>query len=155
MKHTISSTAQSAFKMLVLVITTILVTTLIGTVPFSEGPISWGALFMPCGLIGLFLWLATMRKTVQMDEHFLYISVFRRVVAVPLHEITAVTEEIGGRDRTVTVRFRCDTPWGHAITFTPTVVFNRDPHPIVAELLAYAQPLHNPGETYPRKEDHA
>jgi hypothetical protein len=79
------------------------------------------------------------RKTVQIDEHFLYVSVFRRVVQIPLDQIASVTESIGMKDRAVTVHFRSETRFGRAITFTPTFILGRDSHPIVAELLSHVR----------------
>jgi hypothetical protein len=73
-----------------------------------------------------------------MDDRFLYVSVFRRVSQIPLDQIARVTEAIGMRDRAVTVHFRNETSFGRTITFTPTLVFGREPHPIVAELSRHA-----------------
>ena len=133
MKRTISSTGQSAFKMLVLVFCTIFAMTAFGW-SLSERRVLWD-LILPFGAALGFLWFAVSRKTVQMDEHSLYVSVFRRVVQIPLRQIAGVTESIGMRDRAVTVHFRGETPFGRSITFTPTLRFDRDSHPIVAELL--------------------
>jgi len=135
MKRTISSTGQSAFKMFVLVFCTIFAMTAFGW-SLSERRVLWD-LILPFGaVLGFFLWFAVSRKTVQIDEHFLYVSVFRRVVQIPRGQIANVTESIGMRDRAVTVHFRSETPFGRSITFTPTLKFDRDSHPIVAELLS-------------------
>jgi hypothetical protein len=135
MKRTISSAGQSAFKMLALVFCTFIAMTAFEW-SLSEGRVRWD-LIVPFGAALGFLWFAMSRKTVQIDEHFLYVSVFRRVVQIPLRQIAAVTESIGMRDRAVTVRFRSPTPFGLAITFTPTLLVGRDPHPIVAELSSH------------------
>jgi len=103
----------------------------------SAGQALWGFVLPFGGVLGFFLWFAASRKTVQMDEHLLYVSVFRRVVQIPLGQIASVTESIGMRDRAVTVHFRSVTTFGPAITFTPTLMFGRDSHPIVAELLSH------------------
>ena len=97
-------------------------------------------MFLIFGGVWIFLLLfAISRKTVQMDDHCLYVSVFRRVVSIPFGEISSVTEYIGMKDRSVTVHFQCETPFGHSITFTPIFMFSRAPHPIVAELLGRAK----------------
>ncbi len=103
----------------------------------SAGRVPWAFILPSGGVLGLFFWFAVSRKTVQMDDHFLYVSVFRRVVQIPLDEIASVTETIGMRDRAVTIHFRSETPCGSAITFTPTLMFSRESHPIVAELSRY------------------
>jgi hypothetical protein len=95
-------------------------------------------LLLPGGVLALFVWFAVSRKTVQMDDRFLYVSVLRRVVTIPLDQVSRVTESIGMKDRSVTIHFRTDTPCGRSITFSPTLMLTRDPHPIVSELLAYA-----------------
>jgi len=107
---------------------------------FAAGHVRWDMLFLPGGVLAFILWFAVSRKTVQMDDHSLYVSVFRRVVAIPLEQISTVTESIGTKDRSVTVHFRSDTPFGRSITFSPTPILARDPHPIVVELLARARP---------------
>jgi hypothetical protein len=136
MKRTISSAAQSAFKMFTLFFCAIFVITAISR-SLSAGRILWDLILPFGGVLGVFLWLAMSRKTVQMDDRFLYVSVFRRVVQIPLDQIAKVTETIGSRDRAVTVHFHSDTPCGHAITFSPTMMFGRESHPIVTELSRY------------------
>jgi hypothetical protein len=135
-KRTISSSAQSAFKMLVLFFCVIITVSALAS-SFTVGRVRWGFVLPLAGALGFFLWFAMSRKTVQIDEHFLYVSVFRRVVQIPLDQIDTVTESIGMRDRAVTVHFRNETPFGRAITFTPTFMFGDESHPIVAELLGH------------------
>ena len=113
----------------------------------GAGRIIWGFVLPSACLRGFFFWYLAARKTVQIDDYFLYVSAFRRVVAIPLTEISNVTESIGSRDRCVTIRFRNNTPFGRSITFTPTLVLTRDPHPIVAELLVHASPGEKPQNT--------
>jgi hypothetical protein len=143
-KRTISSSFQSHFKMLTLVFIVLVGGGFIAGC-LNTGRILWDALFLPGGLLALCLWFSISRKTVQMDDRFLYVSVFRRVVSIPLEQISTVTESIGtiDKDRSVTIHFRSNTPFGRSITFTPTFMFTRDPHPVVVELLAHA----NTGET--------
>ena len=137
MKRTISSTEHSVFKIIVLFFTVMGGVMIIGG-SFDLSHLRWDMLPM-VGLWALFLWFSLSRKTVQMDDCSLYVSVFRRVVAIPLAQISGVTESIGVRDRSVTVHFRSATPCGRSITFSPTLLLTRNPHPIVAELLAYAR----------------
>lgn len=113
----------------------------------DAGYIRWDMLFLPGGVLALFLWFALSRKTVQMDADSLYISVFRRVVVIPLEQISTVTESVGmnANSRSVTVHFRGGTPFGSSITFSPTFMLTREPHPIVAELLAHAHQPKQPG----------
>jgi len=61
---------------------------------FETGHARWD-LLLPGGLLAVFLVFAVSCKTVQMDEKFLYVSVFRRVVSIPLDQIATVTESIG------------------------------------------------------------
>ena len=136
MKRTISSAAQSAFKMFTLSFCAIFVLTAISW-SLSAGRVLWDLILPFGGLLGAFLWFAMSRKTVHMDDRFLYVSVFRRVIQIPLDHIAKVTETIGSRDRAVTVHFHSDTPCGRAITFSPTLMFSRETHPIVAELSSY------------------
>jgi hypothetical protein len=136
-KRRISSTPQSVFKIVVLFFCVLFgAGVLAGSL--SAGRVLWEEMLLPGGVLGFLLWFAVSRKTVQMDERFLYVSVFRRVNQIPLDDIASVTEAIGMRDRAVTVHFRTETPFGRTITFTPTLVFGREPHPIVAELSRHA-----------------
>jgi hypothetical protein len=138
MKRTISSTAQSAFKILVLFFCGVLVITTVEE-SLTTGRFPWQFIFPFGVMLGLFFWFAVSRKTVQMDSQYLYVSVFRRVVQIPLAQIASVTEVIGNRDRAVTIHFRSETPYGRAITFTPTMKIDREPHPIVTELSSYVE----------------
>ena len=142
MKRTISSLFHSAVKVLTLILT-VLGAPLFVIILFSPGPVFWGALALSVGWLA-FVFVVFSYKTVKMDDRFLYVSVFRKVVPIPLDEISSVTESIGLRGgRSVTVEFRGETPFGRSISFMPTLVFSldpfyRDPHPIVAELMAHA-----------------
>jgi hypothetical protein len=140
-KRTISSGAFSAFKMLVLCFAVIFVTSTISW-SFDAGRFLWRLLVVPGAVVLFFVLLIISRKTVQMDDRNLYVSVFRRVTTIPLSQIAAVSEKIGLRDRVVTVRFRGDTPVGNSIQFSPTFRLTRDPHPIVKELQRFADVPH-------------
>lgn len=138
MKRTISSSVQSAFKIVVLFVGVLMAAGFLAGYPYSR-QIPWGGLLLCIGVWLFFFWFAVSRKTIQMDEHFLYISVFRRVASISLGEISSVTETIGMRDRAVTILFQRDTPFGRSVTFTPTFMFGRAPHPIVNQLLTAAE----------------
>ncbi|MEO7934578.1 MAG: hypothetical protein ABIT76_15625 [Chthoniobacterales bacterium] len=137
MKRTISSAAHSAFKMLMLFFSFLFVLMFIVS-SIDSGRIRWDRVLFPGGVLALFLWFAISRKTIQMDDHFLYASVFRRVAVIPLEQISSVRESIGMRDRSVTIHFHNTTPFGRSITFSPTYKLTGKPHPIVTELSAYA-----------------
>lgn len=126
--------------MLGLFFATMFVIFLVGA-SFDAGQVRWDMLGLPAVILIGFLGFVGSRKTVQMDEECLYVSVFRRVVAIPLDQIAEVSEEIGmnANSRSVTVRFRNNTPFGRAIVFNPTFMLTREPHPIVEELLARAR----------------
>jgi len=111
---------------------------------FEAGHARWDLLW-PGTLLAAVVAFAMSRKRVQMDDEFLYVSVFRRVASIPLQEISRVSESIGMRDRSVTIHFRAETPFGRSISFTPSIMFCREPHPIVSELLAHAQQHHPTG----------
>lgn len=133
-RRTISSTGSSLFKILTLFFALLLGLLLIGA-SFDAGHIRWD-IAVPMGVVlGLFLWFTFSRKTVQMDDQALYVSVFRRVTTIPLTQISEVTESRGAKDRSVTVHFCDATPLGRSITFSPSLLLSREPHPIVAELL--------------------
>src|SRR6478609_8892228 len=104
MKRTISSTFQSVFKILVLFFCGMLVMTTVAEI-LSTGRVPWQFIFPLGVMLGLFFWFAVSRKTVQMDSQYLYVSIFHRVVQIPLDQIASVTEVIGNRDRAVTIHF--------------------------------------------------
>jgi hypothetical protein len=141
-KRTISSSVHSAFKILILFFIVLFSVGFIAGL-LNTGRILWSALFLPGGVLAFFLWFSISRKTVQIDNQFLYVSVFRRVVSIPLEQISTVSETIGMKGRFVTIHFRSETPFGRSITFTPTFMFTRDPHPIVAELLTHTSGVEN------------
>lgn len=105
---------------------------------FEAGHIRWDMTLSLGPILGFFLWFIFSRKTVQMDDRALYVSVFRRATVIPLSQISNVTESIGMKDRSVTVHFCDETPEGRSVTFTPSLMLTGDPHPIIAELLTRA-----------------
>ena len=80
-------------------------------------------------------WSCARLKRVRIDREFLYVSNYRREIAVPLSAIEAVTENRWINIHPVTVRFRVPTEFGQAITFMPTARFwGWSSHPVVQEL---------------------
>ena len=124
MKRTISSSFASIFKMLTLFITVMMSLMFVSNVYWMEH-IPWTTLILLGGMLALFLWITISRKTVQIDDSFLYVSVFRRVATIPLKEIEKVTECIGMNDRCVIIHFRNNTQFGRSISFTPTSLLSR------------------------------
>ena len=98
----------------------------------------WSILLFPGSILFIFLVLATVHKTVQLDDRCLYVSAFRKVTPIPLKEIQSVSERIFLNYRLVTIHFRRDTPVGRSIRFTPTVQFDYKPHAILPALQAHA-----------------
>lgn len=81
------------------------------------------------------LWSCGRLKRVRIDREFLYVSNYRREIAVPLSMIEAVTENRWINIHPVTVRFRVPTEFGQTITFMPTArFFGWSSHPVVQEL---------------------
>ena len=112
----------------------------------SGGPpgpaLKW--IFLVATLLGaaLIWWSSARLKRVRMDASALYISNYSTEIVVPLANVAEVTENyfVGGHP--VTIRFRVDTEFGSAVTFTPRVKWSGfwAMHPAVDEIrLAVAQ----------------
>jgi len=98
------------------------------------------------GGVAFLLWTCAGLKRVRMGGGMLYISNFRREIAVPLSEIDAVTENRWLNIHPVTITFRHPTEFGDRITFMPPVrmfEFSWTPHPVVGQLrmAAYVERL--------------
>lgn len=91
---------------------------------------SWvaGSAFILWGCAGL--------KKVRVDATHLYVSNFRKEIAVPFSNLVNVTENRWINIRPVTIYFRVPTEFGQKITFMPTTrIFGFwSSHPVVAEL---------------------
>jgi hypothetical protein len=99
----------------------------------------WIWIFLAAWLAGIvfILWICADLKRVRMDQDTLYISNFRREIAVPLSEIDSVAENRWINIHPVAIVFRHPTELGGRITFMPTVrMFELTwaPHPVVAQL---------------------
>ena len=76
-------------------------------------------------------------KRVRMDADSLYISNYVTEIAVPLSDVTEVSEIKRLRNkRAVAITFCSPTRFGPQIEFSPTVRFTprSEPHPVVAEI---------------------
>lgn len=74
-------------------------------------------------------------KRVRIDQEFLYVSNYRREIALPLSSIDAVTENRWINLHPVTIHLRVPTAFGQKITFMPKgLVFGWSSHPVVEEL---------------------
>ncbi len=74
-------------------------------------------------------------KRVSIRDGKIYISNFRREIAVPLAAVRSVSESRWNNMHPVTIRFNSVTAFGEKITFMPTMRFlNWGRHPIVEEL---------------------
>ena len=84
------------------------------------------------------LTMASAIKTVEMDDEFLYVTQFRKTVAVPLGLVESASEFGFGRPSLITVRFFEPSPVGSKLTFVPSILplgFAWDePHSIIFEL---------------------
>jgi hypothetical protein len=84
-----------------------------------------------------FLWSAVPLKRVRIDGRYIYVSNYRKEIAVPLEQIEAVTKNRWVNSQPVTVRFRSATAFGSRITFIPRVQWygpSWRTHPVVEEL---------------------
>lgn len=97
--------------------------------------LKWQFLVMWIAGSAFILWSCGRLKRVRIDREFLYVSNYRREVAVPLSMIEDVTENRWINIHPVTVRFRVPTEFGQTITFMPTArFFGWSSHPVVKEL---------------------
>jgi general stress protein CsbA len=101
--------------------------------------------FLAIWIIGtpFVIWSCSGLKRVRLDSTHLYISNFRKEIAVPLNNIANVTENRWINIHPITIHFQSSTAFGQRITFMPTVrPFGfRSSHPIVAELKRQAAVL--------------
>ena len=93
------------------------------------------------------LWLSAGLKRVRIDREFLYVSNYRREIAIPLSQIREVTENRWINTHPVTIHFRTITEFGVKITFMPTMRWFAlwSSHPVVQELRSAASGQFTPG----------
>jgi hypothetical protein len=110
-------------------------------VPDNNGsfPPVWFFYVMPIGFLLFSLWLAWGLKWVAIDapNKRLYVSNYRKEIAIPFSEIVDVTEFILSDPRRITIHLRTETEFGKKIVFLGTYRFGgwlAGSHPIVKEL---------------------
>jgi hypothetical protein len=106
-------------------------------------PAIWFFYVMPLVFIAFTLWLGWRLKWVAVDEtnRRLYVSNYRKEIAIPFSEIAAVTEFKLSDPRRITIKLHNPTEFGQKIVFLGTYRFGgwlAGPHPIVKELRALA-----------------
>lgn len=103
--------------------------------PLLVFPLIFFALALPA------MFLTVMRyKKVLIDDAFLYVSNYRREIAIPVSEIENVTETKWIRTRPVTIHLKNDSEFGRKIVFTPKLDAFRvfADNPLVGELKSLA-----------------
>jgi hypothetical protein len=90
-------------------------------------------------LIGslFFYWFCFPLKSVQLDEHYLYVSNFRKTIQIPFSYIEEVTECPLINIHPVWIKFKIPTEFGTKIIFMPYFHFGSlfmMSHPVVAKL---------------------
>ncbi|MFO1519468.1 MAG: hypothetical protein U1F57_07420 [bacterium] len=85
----------------------------------SRFPMKW--FFLLAGISGVFfIYRFCIRlKAVSVDEKFLYVSVYRKEIAIPLSEVEDVTENAWINPRMMTIKLRSPSPFGDRILFMP------------------------------------
>ena len=95
-------------------------------------------------LIGflIFYWFGFPLKFVEIDEHYLYVSNYRKTIRVPFSEIEEVSESPFINIHPVWVKFKTPTEFGSKIMFMPYFDFGSlfmMPHPVVVQLKKLAR----------------
>lgn len=98
-------------------------------------------ILLQCG--AYFLWHAWVLKAVAIDKRKrrLYVSNYRKEIAIPFSEIAEVTEFIFFEPRRITIHLHNEMEFGKTMVFLGTYRFGGNwvrPHPIVSELLKLA-----------------
>ena len=106
-----------------------------------KAPPKW--IFLFGWLVGcvFIYWLCIRLKEVSVDDDFLYVSNYRKEIAIPLSEIYDVTENVWVNIHPVTIHLRSPSEFGDKIVFMPTTRFFAffSPHPVVNELKELAR----------------
>ena len=68
-------------------------------------------------------WICIRLKEVSVDDDFLYVSNYRKEIAIPLSEIYDVTENVWVNIHPVTIHLRSPSEFGDKIVFMPTTRF--------------------------------
>lgn len=102
-------------------------------VPHAAGSFSLVMLIVGAALMYRF---GLRLKVVSVDDNYLYVSNYAKEIAIPLDEISDVTENKWANNRPVTIRLRSPSEFGDKIVFMPKVkmlLFFGD-HPVATEL---------------------
>jgi len=104
---------------------------------FSEPNMAGG--FMVALLLGCLVcyFFCFPLKSVETDEHYLYVSNYRKTIQVPHSEIESITEAPFINTHPVWIRFRTPTEFGTRIIFIPYYHLGSllmMSHPVVAQL---------------------
>jgi hypothetical protein len=91
-------------------------------------------------LYSLQTWECMRLKTIDVDDHNLYIGNFTKEISVPLSEILNVTPKRWPRWQVVTIHLKSSSEFGNKIEFIPKArFFAFGQHPVVRELKALAK----------------
>lgn len=105
----------------------------------EAGDLLFAALWLPVALaVCCYGWR---RKHVSVDGQFLYVTNYRKEIAIPLSEVGGVTYFGLGSIQTVTVHLRSPSEFGRRIKFTPRrhSLFGIDEPPAVGQLRSLAR----------------
>jgi hypothetical protein len=96
---------------------------------------NWGFIILGLILSVITYLLFAQVKSVEVDDNFIYISNYLKMVRVPLHAIEDISEDRYLTIRPVYVRFAYKTEFGRTVSFLPKFhMWFLDPHPVVDEL---------------------
>jgi hypothetical protein len=98
--------------------------------------LKWLFLGILVGAGSLIAWGCGRLKQVEMDDRNLYLSNFRREIAVPLREVEDVRQLRWRKGQEVRIELRSDTDFGSTLVFLPKVrflLFWRE-HPVVEQI---------------------
>ena len=91
-------------------------------------------------LFSLQTWACMRLKTIDLDDHNLYIGNFTKEISVPLSEIVNVTPKRWPGWQLVTIHLKSPSEFGNKIEFLPKArFFAFGQHPVVRELKALAK----------------
>jgi len=130
MKRTISSRLTFFYKIIIPLFSLVIPGIVAPSLIIQEPDKRWGLLFaMTTGLLVvavfvIFLLVSIPLKYLEIDDHFLFVSNFRRTIMVPLSEIEEVGYPFPGLGPlTASVKFKIPTAFGKEILFLPRVSF--------------------------------
>jgi hypothetical protein len=104
----------------------------------------WQFLFATIAGGAFIYWGCIRLKRVSLEGQVLYVSNYRQEIAVPLREISEITENRWINIHPVTIHFHHETEFGESVVFMPKVRWFAflSSHPIVAELRSLVARAH-------------